>query len=141
MSKACVASILRPFLKAAHRPRAFSTEISEAEVLAKAFAMPLHSPAYTTGPFTFVNREYLIISIERTQTRRAGCTLPRCCFLVTTLPILQLRRLIPQPLELAEAVVNYEFISMPDSTGFGSYCESGQVIPVKLGSVRGNFGE
>lgn len=57
------------------------------------------------------------------------------------LPDFQLRRLIPRPLELAEPVVNYEFISMPDSTGFGSYCESGQVIPVKLGNMRGNFGE
>ena len=31
-----------------------------------------------------------------------------------------------------EPLVKYEFIRMPDSTGFGDYTESGQVIPVQL---------
>ena len=34
----------------------------ENEVLKRAFAMPLTSPAYPPGPYRFVNREYLIIT-------------------------------------------------------------------------------
>src|SRR6185295_13136656 len=32
------------------------------QVLDRAFAMPLTSPAYPPGPYRFVNREYLIIT-------------------------------------------------------------------------------
>jgi acetoacetate decarboxylase len=34
----------------------------EKQVLERAFAMPLTSPAYPHGPYRFVNREYLIIT-------------------------------------------------------------------------------
>ena len=34
----------------------------EKEVLRRAFAMPLTNPSYPTGPYRFVNREYLIIT-------------------------------------------------------------------------------
>jgi acetoacetate decarboxylase len=93
--------------------------MTEDEVRERAFAMPLHNPAFPPGPYRFVDREYLIISY-RTDPER-------------------LRRLIPAPLELAEPVVKFEFINMPDSTGFGHYCESGQVIPVTLDGVHGGF--
>ena len=43
---------------------------------------------------------------------------------------------MPEPLAITEPVVNYEFIRMPDSTGFGDYTESGQVIPVSLSGRR-----
>src|SRR3546814_11700870 len=76
------------------------------------FAMPATSPAYPPGPYRFVNREYFIIRY-RTDP-------------------LALRRVVPEPLEITEPVVNYEFIRMPDSTGFGDYAESGQVIPVSF---------
>jgi acetoacetate decarboxylase len=33
----------------------------------------------------------------------------------------------------------YEFIRMPDSTGFGDYTESGQVIPVSFKGQRGGY--
>jgi hypothetical protein len=36
-------------------------------------------------------------------------------------------------------VVKFEFIRMPDSTGFGDYTESGQVIPVTLNGEHGGF--
>jgi acetoacetate decarboxylase len=39
----------------------------------------------------------------------------------------------------SDALVKYEFINMPDSTGFGHYCESGQVIPVCLGDEQGSY--
>ena len=47
--------------------------------------------------------------------------------------------MVPEPLSLDGPLVHYEFIRMPDSTGFGNYTESGQVIPVRLGAERGNY--
>lgn len=35
-----------------------------------------------------------------------------------------LRALVPGPLEITDPIVKYEFIRMPDSTGFGDYTES-----------------
>ena len=93
--------------------------MTEDEVRANAFAMPIHNPAYPPGPYRFVDREYLIITYR-------------------TNPDL-LQKMIPAPLKLAEPVVKFEFINMPDSTGFGHYCESGQVIPVTLGNESGGF--
>src|SRR3546814_6936660 len=74
--------------------------------------MPATSPAYPPGPYRFVNREYFIIRY-RTDP-------------------LALRRVVPEPLEITEPVVNYESIRMPDSTGFGDYTESGQLIPASF---------
>jgi acetoacetate decarboxylase len=37
------------------------TAMKEAEVLERAFAMPLTSPAFPRGPYRFCQREYLII--------------------------------------------------------------------------------
>ena len=85
----------------------------------QAYAMPLTSPAFSRGPFRFCNREYLVLSY-RTDMEA-------------------LRAVVPEPLEITEPVVKYEFIRMPDSTGFGNYTESGQVIPVSLNGVQGNY--
>ncbi len=93
--------------------------MTEDEVRQGAFAMPFDNPAYPPGPYRFVDREYLIVTYR-------------------TDPAL-LEKLIPAPLKLAEPVVKYEFINMPDSTGFGHYCESGQVIPVTYNGVPGSF--
>lgn len=93
--------------------------MTENEVRLGAFAMPFDNPAYPLGPYRFVDREYLII------TYRSDPAL--------------LEKLIPAPLKLAEPVVKYEFINMPDSTGFGHYCESGQVIPVTLDGIPGSY--
>jgi acetoacetate decarboxylase len=84
-----------------------------------AFAMPSVSPAFPPGPYRFVNREYCIIRY-RTDPGALG-------------------RILPEPLELIEPVVNYEFIRMPDSTGFGDYTESGQVIPVRFEGQAGSY--
>ncbi|MDE2582029.1 MAG: acetoacetate decarboxylase [Rhodospirillales bacterium] len=89
------------------------------EVRQRAFSMPLHSPAYPPGPYRFVNREYLIITY---RTDREA-----------------LERIVPRPLEIVEPIVKYEFIRMPDSTGFGDYTESGQVIPVRFGQETGGY--
>ena len=85
----------------------------------RAFAMPLTSPAYPVGPYRFRNREYLIITY-RTDPQK-------------------LRDLVPEPLQVRDALVKFEFIRMPDSTGFGDYTESGQVIPVSFRGRRGSY--
>ena len=84
-----------------------------------AFAMPPASPAFPPGPYRFVDRQYFIIKY-RTDLEA-------------------LRRVVPEPLEIVEPVVNYEFIRMPDSTGFGDYTESGQVIPVRYQGEAGSY--
>ncbi len=84
-----------------------------------AFAMPLANPAYPPGPYHFYNREYLIITY-RTDPEKV-------------------RLAVPEPLEPTESVVKYEFIRMPDSTGFGDYTESGQVIPVAFRGKQGGY--
>ena len=81
--------------------------------------MPLTAPAYPRGPYRFVNREYLIITY-RTDAHT-------------------LRALVPEPLHIEEPLVKFEFIRMPDSTGFGDYTECGQVIPVTLRGRKGNY--
>ncbi|MGA0588512.1 acetoacetate decarboxylase [Dyella sp. KRB-257] len=90
-----------------------------ADVKAKAFAMPLTSPAFPPGPYRFVDREFLVITYR------------------TDLDAL--RAVVPEPLEVTEPLVRYEFIRMPDSTGFGDYTESGQVIPVSFEGVHGGY--
>lgn len=72
--------------------------------------MPHINPSFPLGPYRFVDREYMIISYESDPDA--------------------IRAVIPAPLEPAPGnVVLYEWINMPDSTGFGSYSESGTVIP------------
>jgi acetoacetate decarboxylase len=89
------------------------------EVKRRAFAMPLTNPSYPPGPYRFVDREYLIITYRS--------------------DLEALRAVVPAPLELAEPLVKYEFIRMPDSTGFGDYTESGQVIPVTFQGKAGGY--
>lgn len=93
--------------------------MTEDEVRRNAFAMPIHNPAFPPGPYRFVDREFLIITYR---------TDPEA-----------LRKIIPAPLQFVEPIVKFEFINMPDSTGFGHYCESGQVIPVTLDGVAGGY--
>jgi acetoacetate decarboxylase len=90
------------------------------DVRKTAFAMPLHSPSYPVGPYRFVDREYMIITY---RTDREA-----------------LQRVVPAPLEInGDPIVKYEFIRMPNSTGFGDYTESGQVIPVRLNGQTGGY--
>ena len=91
--------------------------MTEDEVREHAFAMPMNNPAFPPGPYRFVDREYLIITYRTDMDA--------------------LRAVVPEPLEVAEPLVKYEFIRMPDSTGFGDYTESGQVIPVQLRTAKG----
>src|SRR6516165_9296504 len=80
------------------------------DVRAKAFAMPLNDPAYPKGPYKYYNREFVVITYR------------------TDIDALR---------EVASDTVAYEFIRMPDSTGFGDYTETGQVIPVRFRAADG----
>ena len=87
------------------------------DVRRRAFAMPLTNPSYPPGPYRFVNREFLVVTYRTDPDA--------------------LRAVVPEPLQIEEPLVKYEFIRMPDSTGFGDYTESGQVIPVSFEGQRG----
>jgi acetoacetate decarboxylase len=89
------------------------------EVRKRAFAMPLTSPAFPPGPYRFVDREYLIITYRTDPAALEG--------------------VVPEPLTFDDPLVKYEFIRMPDSTGFGDYTESGQVIRVKFKGQEGGY--
>ena len=89
------------------------------EIKKRAFTMPFCNPTYPPGPYRFINREFLIITYETDFDK--------------------LKAIVPEPLEVSEPLVKYEFIRMPDSSGFGDYTESGQVIPVQYRGKRGNY--
>lgn len=95
--------------------------MNEADILKNAFAMPLTSPAFPRGPYRFFDREFLIVTYRTDPDR--------------------LRALVPEPLEIdrTDPLVKYEFIRMPDSTGFGDYTESGQVVPVSFRGRKGGY--
>jgi acetoacetate decarboxylase len=93
--------------------------LEESEVKRRAFAMPLTSPAFPPGPYKFVDREFLIITYRTDPDA--------------------LQAVIPAPLEMTDPIVKFEFIRMPDSTGFGDYTESGQVIPVSFRGEHGGY--
>jgi acetoacetate decarboxylase len=83
-------------------------------------SMPLASPSYPRGPYRFIDREYLIVIYESDPEA--------------------IREALPEPLQPdGSNTVLYEFISMPDSAGFGDYSESGVVIPALLNGEHVNF--
>ena len=83
-------------------------------------SMPIAAVSYPRGPFRFINREYMIIAYESDPDA--------------------IREQVPEPLEPdGSNMVLYEFIKMPDSSGFGDYTESGVVIPCKFNGEPVNF--
>ena len=72
--------------------------------------------SYPAGPYRFVNREFFVLTYETDAEL--------------------LKAVLPPGLELIEPVIKFEFIRMPDSTGFGDYTESGQIIPVRYKGVK-----
>jgi len=89
------------------------------DVRRTAYSMPLTSPSYPKGPYRFFDREFFIVTY---RTDPAA-----------------LEKVVPEPLKVAEPIVKYEFIRMPDSTGFGDYTETGQVIPVEFEGRKGGY--
>ncbi len=84
-----------------------------------AYSMPLTSPSFPRGPYRFTDREFLTITYRTDPA--------------------ELAKVVPEPLQFDEPIVKYEFIRMPDSTGFGDYTETGQVIPVTFNGVKGGY--
>ncbi|SLN30657.1 acetoacetate decarboxylase [Oceanibacterium hippocampi] len=83
-------------------------------------SMPAAGPSYPFGPYRFVDREYMIIIYESDPDA--------------------IRAAVPEPLVPdASNQVFYEWIKMPDSSGFGDYTESGVVIPCHYEGTPCNF--
>lgn len=83
-------------------------------------SMPPGNPSYPFGPYRFVNREYFIIIYESDPEA--------------------IRHAVPEPLNPdGSNQVFYEWIRMPDSSGFGDYTESGIVIPCQYQGEKVNF--
>jgi len=89
------------------------------EDILKLPSSPAISPSYPFGPYRFIDREYMIITYET--------------------DIEALKKVVPYPMVPQSNVVAYEWINMPDSSGFGSYSESGTVIPCLLNGESVNF--
>ena len=93
--------------------------MNRAEIL-NLSGMPAAAPSYPRGPYRFINREYFIITYETDPD--------------------VIRHALPEPLEPAPGnLVAYEFIKMPDSSGFGDYSESGIIIPCLFNGEEVNF--
>lgn len=84
-----------------------------------AFSMPLSSPSGLKIDYKFKNREYLIIAYE------------------SDLEIL--REYVPEPLKVITPIVKFEFIKMPDASGFGNYSLVSQIIEVEFEGVKGTY--
>ncbi|QUQ66838.1 acetoacetate decarboxylase [Kutzneria sp. CA-103260] len=91
----------------------------KASEVATRLATPLTAPAWAPVRSRFTDREYLNI-VYRTDPEA-------------------LRAAVPEPLEFDEPLVRFEVMKMGDSTSFGPYTESGQVIPVRFGEERGEY--
>lgn len=83
-------------------------------------AMPAASPSYPRGPYRFIDREFFIVTYESDPEL--------------------IKEAVPEPLQPdGSNTVLYEFIKMPDSSGFGNYCESGVVIPCIYNGEKVNY--
>ncbi len=90
-----------------------------ADVRARAFAMPLNNPSYPPGPYRFYDREYFVAEYLTDPSA--------------------LRAIVPEPLEITDPIVKFEFIRLPDTTGFGDFTECGQMIPVSFRGEKGIY--
>ncbi|AIQ66590.1 acetoacetate decarboxylase [Paenibacillus graminis] len=83
-------------------------------------SMPAASPSYGRPPYRFIDREFFIITYESDPAA--------------------IRQAVPEPLQPdGSNTVSYEWIKMPDSSGLGSYEESGIVIPCTFHGEPCNF--
>jgi acetoacetate decarboxylase len=85
--------------------------LTKENVVKRAFAMPLSSPAYPPAPDKFLDRPALTVTY-RTEIER-------------------IRQLVPEPLELKDPVVSLNFLFMV-APGLGDYYEVSQSISAYL---------
>lgn len=92
------------------------------EDILNTLSMPAIGPSYPAGPYYFKQREYLIITYESDPEA--------------------VRAALPEPLEPTGNNKNlcfYEWMNMPDSSGFGNYVESGSGIIASYKGEPCNF--
>ena len=83
-------------------------------------SMPAFAPSYPHGPFRFVRREYLIVTYETDPDA--------------------VRAALPEPLEPdGSNLAYYEWMKMPDASGFGDYEESGSGLHATLNGEPCSF--
>ena len=83
-------------------------------------SMPAAGPSDPRGPYRLVDREFMVIPYESDPA--------------------VIREQLPEPLtRLDRPLVSFEWVRMPDCTGFGSYTESGMVIPCLFEDQEVNF--
>ncbi len=85
----------------------------------KLSSMPLQSPTYPTGPYKFFNRQYMIIYYH-------------------TDPV-QIRKMLPEPLEPDGDTVSVQWLDLPDGEGFGAYSAALQAIPCTFEGEKCSF--
>ncbi len=89
------------------------------DVRRTAYSMPLTNPSFPPGPYRFFNREYFVITYRTDPEALAA--------------------VVPEPLEVTAPGGEIRIHPDADSTGFGDYTETGQVIPVRLNGVDGAY--
>src|SRR5258705_12905176 len=92
--------------------------MKKADVL-KQYTTPIAAPAFVQGPHRFKGRKYLNITYRPDGEG--------------------LEKLVPEPLEIAEPLVRFEVMKMPDTTGYGAYVECGQAAVVRMDREQGEF--
>lgn len=80
---------------------------------------PWTNDVYSSPPHRFINREYFIITYETN--------------------IDALKSILPPGLQAPEPLVKFEFMHMPDASGFGCFSEAGQAVPVTYEGCRGTY--
>ncbi len=83
-------------------------------------SMPPAAPSYPRGPYRFIDRQHMVIVYESDPEA--------------------IRQALPEPLEpLGLGQVCYEWMAMPDSSGFGRYVQCGISIPCRFAGQEASF--
>ena len=89
------------------------------DIKKNAFSMPFTNPSGLEIDYKFRNREFFVISYETN--------------------IEKLHEVVPEPLKVVNPIVRFEFMHMPDASGFGCYSMVAQIIDVEYEGVAGTY--
>jgi len=89
------------------------------EQVKKLTSMPPSAPVAGPEKVRCINREFFIVTYETDSEK--------------------LKEVVPEPLLINAPIVKFEVIKMDDFRGFGSFTESGQVIPVEFKGQSGQY--
>jgi acetoacetate decarboxylase len=93
--------------------------VEPADVVKTAFAMPLTSPSFARGPYSYTNSEYMVVTYRMSRTA--------------------LEEAVPEPLPFDEPLVRCTFMRTESSTGFGRYSGAAQHIAVRFNGQSGAY--